>query len=75
MTLAEKQNYLARWKAAYESVMTGKSYTINTGGTTKNLTRQDADTILKHMNYWQQEVARAESGKSGLNIRFGAPRI
>ncbi len=75
ISITEKRDWLAKWKTAYESVVTGKSYTINTGGTSRSLTRQDADTILKHIEYWQREVDRAESGQRGLNIRFGVPRI
>ena len=74
-SLAEATTFFNNWKDAYLAVTSGKGYTINTGGTTRSLTRQDADSCLKHMNYWQSEIGKINSGKLGIPTKFVTPNL
>lgn len=73
-TLAEKTAFRDEFKAAYLAVINGKSYTISTGGTTRVVTRQDAEWLRKEMFFWDEKVTQEQSGKqSGLPTKFGTP--
>lgn len=74
-TLAEKKDFADRWKECYKTIMLGKSYSFNTGISQRSYTRQDADIVLTHMNYWQAEVDKATSGKKGIPTKFINPII
>lgn len=51
-TLAEAQAQLAAWEAASLATSSGKSYTIDTGGINRQLTRNNADEIVAMINHW-----------------------
>ncbi|MDJ0513069.1 MAG: DUF6148 family protein [Methyloceanibacter sp.] len=56
MDLTTAQSHLDAWLAADLRVATGQSYTISSGGSTRVLTRADADTIKDRISYWQGVV-------------------
>lgn len=73
VTLAKAQSWLSQLEDAYSAVITGKSYTISTGGSSRTLTRQDAEWIRKEMDSWQATVDRLSSGKK--RVKFITPKI
>ena len=70
-TTIEIDEFLTDLKAAYKAVITGKSYTINTGGTSRSLTRADAPWIRDEMFFWDKQKAQATSGRKGIPTKFG----
>lgn len=58
ITLEQAQAQLAAWLSASSATASGKSYTIQVEGNSRTLTRNDADEILKMINYWRAEVTR-----------------
>jgi len=58
--------------AAYRAALSGKSYSINTGGTSRNYTRQEVDKLLENYQYWQGEVQRLQGGRKKVFV--GVPR-
>jgi len=72
-SLTEAQEFYSLWKEAYIAVSSGQSYSINTGGSSRSLTRLNMAEIKKEMLYWQNIIKNLEKGKSGLSIKFGVP--
>ena len=62
-TLAEAQAQLAAWEAASLATASGKSYSI----ADRQLTRNDADEIVKMMNHWQGVVNSLTAAANGSN--------
>jgi hypothetical protein len=58
ITLEQAQAQLTAWLAASAATATGKSYTMQIEGNSRTMTRNDADEILKMINYWRAEVTR-----------------
>lgn len=71
MTKSEKIFWRDKFKAAYEAVIQGKSYTINTGGSSRTFTRQDAEFVESRYLYWENEVEKETNGQSGIRKKFG----
>lgn len=71
-TLAQAQSYLDELKRAYFACMSGKSYTINTGGTSRSLTRNNLKELREEMVFVEQEIKSLESGRS-VNIKYITP--
>ena len=71
-TAAEGREYLAELKAAYRAVMTGKSYTINTGGTSRSITRNNLSELRDEIVFVESEIQTMETG-SGLNVKYITP--
>ena len=63
--LTEATEFLTLWQAAYTALIGGKNYTINTGGTSRSLTRQDLDMAKREMMYWKNYVNQL--GKTNPN--------
>lgn len=72
-TLTEVTEFYTEFKAAYLALISGKSYTINTGGTSRSLTRQDLSTVKKEMMFWKNEAEKINNDNSGIIKRFGTP--
>lgn len=70
-TLAEAQAYLEALKAAYTAVIAGQEYTIQTGGNTRRLKRNDIGVIRAEMAYWEEQVSQIQAGTRGIPIKFG----
>ena len=69
--LAELDEIILDLKTAYKNVVTGKGYTINTGGTVRAVTRQDGDWLKKELQYWTNERKKLVSGQRGIKTKFG----
>lgn len=65
ITLAEAKAQLAAWMTADAAVASGQSYTFETGGLRRQVTRANAAEITSKINYWQAMVTRL----SGTGIR------
>jgi hypothetical protein len=75
-TLTEAQEFLTLYTDAYKAIVSGKSYSINTGGTSRSLTRQDLEEIEAKMFYWKNYVRQlGESNPNrGNRIKFIKPK-
>lgn len=73
MTLTEATTFYTLWKDAYTALAGGKSYKINTGGASRELTRQDLASTKSEMLYWGNEVEKLTAGTSGMRKKFGTP--
>lgn len=72
MTLAEIDSTIAIIKTAYAAVLSGKAYTLSTGGTSRSVTRQDMGALRDELRYWEAERARV-AGTGGRRFAFGTP--
>lgn len=73
-TLSEATEFYDLAKAAYMAAVEGKSYNINTGGTSRALTRQELETLKNEMLYWKKVIDNINSGaRPGLGMKFGIP--
>ncbi len=70
MTLAEATEFRTKAKEAYEAAISGKSYTINTGGGSRSITRQDASWLRKELQYWDNEISKINSNQKGISTKF-----
>ncbi len=59
------------WTEASEALSKNKSYEITSGaGSTRKLTRANADEVMKWYNYWKSKVEELNNGKSSLAPKF-----
>lgn len=65
ITLEQAQAQLAAWLAASLALATSQSYEISTEGSTRKLTRADAEQVRLNVQHWQSEVARLTPAGSG----------
>jgi uncharacterized protein with PIN domain len=71
-TETEAQQYLDKLKEAYFACMSGKSYTINTGGTSRSLTRNNLKELREEMTFVEQEILAFRNGRS-VNVKYITP--
>ena len=57
---------IADWKAAYNAVASGTSYSIGT----RSLTRQDVAEIRDQLDFLQRELEALDSGGTVGSLRF-----
>ena len=74
ITLDEAKAKLKTWMDADDAIALGQSYSIDVGGTRRNLTRADAGQVQERINYWRQEVDRLERGTTAPRVRLVVPR-
>lgn len=72
-TLAQAQARLAAYLDAEEAVLTGQSYRLDTGGSSRQLTRADLASIQKGISLWEGRVARLARG-GGMKVMEVIPR-
>lgn len=73
ITLAQAEAKLQMWLDAMDAVATGgQSYTINTGGGSRQMTRANLAEIQNQVEYWDRTVKRLSRG--GLRVRGVVPR-
>jgi len=74
-TLTEAESFYSQWKTAYEALIGGKSYTINTGGTSRTLNRQDLQMVKDEMFYWKNYVEQLDktNPNRGSRVKFITP--
>ena len=69
ITVERAQAMLDLWLAAEEALATSQSYTIQTDGSSRTLTRADLKQVGERVSYWQGKLASAErraSGRGGM---------
>ena len=74
ITLDEAKAKLKIWMDADDALALGQAYSIDVGGTRRNLTRADAEQVQERINYWRREVERLERGTTAPRIRLAVPR-
>lgn len=76
ITLAHAEDQLAAWLAADAAVASNQSYTIDTGGAKRTVTRADAAEIRNNIEYWNSWCQRLDpsSRRNGLPIMGVIPR-
>jgi hypothetical protein len=57
ITLAQAQTQLSAWLAASAAVAQSQSYTIESGGSKRALTRADAAEIRNQIEFWERKIA------------------
>ncbi len=68
-TLHEAQAQLSAWKAASLAVAQGQSYTITHGnGAVQTVTRANAQSVLEQVRYWEDQVQRLSTGRTGTRM-------
>lgn len=70
VTLERAKQMLDRWLEAEIAVTTGQSYKIGT----RSLTRADMKAIRAAQQFWQNEIAKIESGRRGARVMRAVPR-
>ena len=56
LDLATAQQKLETWLKAEEAIAQGQSYTIDQGGSRRQITRADLAEVAKRIDYWQAKV-------------------
>jgi len=75
ITLDKANEMLDAWiKAELAVATTGQSYTINTGGGSRSLTRANISEIRQQINFWRGEVSKLQRGRTGPSMKFIVPR-
>lgn len=69
MTITEIDEILVELKAAYKAAASGKAYTINTGGTSRAITRNDLTVLRGEIKQWETERAQLVTG-TGIKTKF-----
>jgi hypothetical protein len=71
MTVAEITEFRDAAKVAYLNAMNSKSYGVNSGGASRNITKQDIDKLKKEYLDWDKKLSVA-TGKS-RRIKYAVP--
>lgn len=71
ITLAVAEQKLQMWLDALDALATSQSYTISTGGGSRQLTRASLPDVQAQVDYWDRQVKRLERG--GIRVRSGVP--
>lgn len=69
ITLAQAQAKLDLWLGAEEALASSQSYSIQTDGNMRTLTRANLNEVADRIDYWNTKVrdlTRAASGKSRM---------
>lgn len=70
MTVSEIDDILAALKIALISAIKGKSYTINTGGTSRSYSRNDIQQLKTEIQYWENQKEKNENSSRGIPTKF-----
>ena len=70
ITKEHAEKMLRLWLEAEEAVTTGQSYSIGS----RSLTRVNLSEIHDAIEYWENRLAKLESGRKGLRVWRGVPR-
>jgi Family of unknown function (DUF6148) len=71
ITVERAQAMLELWLAAEEALATSQSYTIQTDGSSRTLTRADLKQVGERVSYWQGKLAAAERrGRGRGSMRY-----
>lgn len=73
ITLEQAQARLQAYLDAEEAVLTGQSYRMDMGGSSRQLTRADLSSIQKGIELWQARVNQ-RSRTGGLRVAEVIPR-
>lgn len=75
ISLVEAQAHLKLWLDAEAALAaSGQSYTIETGGSRRTLTRADSAQIRENISFWEAKVSRLQAGTSAPKVRLVVPR-
>lgn len=69
-TLQQARQHLDAWLAADLAVSTSQEYRIGT----RWLTRADLREVRQQIQFWRNEVAKLEQGRTGARIMRVVPR-
>jgi len=69
-SLSEEQAFLTALKAAYTAAISGKEYTITTGGNSRKFSRQNLDDLRKEMENCEERIAKITAGTRGIPVKF-----
>lgn len=69
ITIEEAKEMYRVWLDAEKAVATGQSYKIGT----RSLTRVNLSEIRKQQDRWKNEIAKLESGRSGMRVMRAVP--
>ncbi len=72
-TLEEAKEKLKLWMDALDALASAQSYKIDTGGTSRQLTRANLMDVQKQVEFWAREVERLELGGRGIRASYGVP--
>ncbi len=65
ITIEKAQAMVDLWVAAEEAIATSQSYTIQTDGSSRTLTRADLKEVGERLAYWQGKLASLKRKASG----------
>lgn len=73
LTLAQAEAQLAKYLTAEEAVLSGQSYRLDAGGTSRWVTRADLEFIQAGITIWDGRCKRL-SRSTGIPVREVIPR-
>ena len=65
ITVERAKTHLNAWLDAELAISTGQSYTIGS----RSLTRANLTEVRKQIEYWKNELTKAEINESGRKVR------
>lgn len=71
LDLATAQAKLDLWLAAEETLAVSQSYTFDSGGSRRQVTRADLPEVAKRIDYWQAKVTQLTPGTT--RVRHAVP--
>ena len=74
ITLEEAKAKLKLWMDADDALALGQAYTIDVGGSKRELTRTNAVHVQERIKYWSGMVSRLSAGSGAPRIRRVVPR-
>lgn len=69
LALEHAEAQLILWLAADAAVSSNQSYTVDTGGSKRTLTRADAAEVRRNIDYWDgwcRKLSPGVSGRTGI---------
>lgn len=73
MTVAQIDEILIKLHSAYLRAIDAVSYGINTGTSSRNLTRNSPEVLQKQITYYERLRSKAVSGIPGIPVKFISP--
>lgn len=73
MTIAEIIRARDIAREAYYAALQGKSYSVNMGGTSRAVTRNDVNILRSEWERWEQRLVQAQNNARGIKTRFITP--
>ncbi len=71
LTQVQIQANLDAALAAYTTALTGASYSIGSGGTSRGFARQSLTDLLSAVRFWERRLFDITNSRTGIRVKSG----